>query len=179
MLASPMPMQNHGTMGAVGAIMSPPPGNLPPPMPTMAPGIPAFAQVAGTPDPDAGKNEADLTAEYIALRNQKGELAAKAKADLEPVERRMDEIEAKMLARLNAGGVESFKTTAGTAFKKLSTKFSINEPEQFLTWVEQWGQQQLLKRDVRQSEVAEFLAENGYVPPGIKVFSEFVVQFRK
>lgn len=159
----------------LGAAIMGAPLNLPNVMPQPTPVLPLNAAV----DADVGKNEADLTGEYIRLRNQKAEMEKAHKELLEPLVTRMDEIEGKMLARLNAGGVESFKTTAGTAFKKLSTKFSVEDPQAFMAWVESTGNSQLLKRDVRQEEVRDFFDENAYLPPGVKVFSEFVVQFRK
>jgi hypothetical protein len=167
--------------GMAQQLASPPPmsANIPA-LAVPAPSIPTFAaQPIDYTDTDIGKTEADLVEEYITLRNTKGEVNEQAKAQLDPINKRMDEIERKMLARLANGGVDSLRTSAGTAFKKLSTKFSVENPEQLMAWVESTSNQQLLKRDVRQDEVREFMDTNGYVPPGVKVFSEFVVQFRK
>jgi hypothetical protein len=132
------------------------------------------------PDPDAQKTEAQLTGEYIALRDeQKRREAAHKEAMEAQFSRRMDEIEGKMLQRLNNGNMTQVKTTEGTAFKKTNTRYSVGNPDELFAWIEANGQTDMLKRDIRQAAVADYLEEHKALPPGIATYSEVVVQFRK
>jgi hypothetical protein len=138
------------------------------------------SSVPTEPDHDALKTEADLTGEYIALRDEAKRQEMQHKENMEArYSRRMDEIERKMLARLDKGGVKSFKTDLGTAFKKISTRYSVGDADELFAWIEANGQQQMLKKDIRQDPIRDYLEEHQSLPPGVKVYSEVVVQFRK
>ena len=175
-------------------LASPPPFLAPStPGPMLAPTIPQTTQSVpqSVDDYDADKTEGDLTGEYIALRDAKKEAEAKHKEEVEArYDRRMDEIEKKMLARLTNAGAKSIKTTQGTAFKKRNTKYSVAD-DSFWAWVDANHQQDMLVKGIRQTAVADYVEameakakETGdttlvIVPPGVSVFSETVVQFRK
>jgi hypothetical protein len=131
-------------------------------------------------DPDAKFTEAELIEQYIKLRDEKKRREAKHKEEMEAqFDKRMDEIETKVKARLDAGNMTSFKTPEGTAFKKTNTRYSVGDGEAFFTWVEQHGRSDMLKKDVRQDPVREYVEQHNEAPPGIAVYSEVVVQFRR
>jgi hypothetical protein len=150
---------------------------VPPPQPVLAPSapVPPPAHLG----PDASKNEAELTAEYIELRNAKKSMAERQAEELAPYNDRMIAIEQTMLARLNASGVESVRTTEGTAFKKMTTRYNVEDAEKLFPWIEANGQTDMLARSVKQDAVREYFETTGHLPPGIGVFSQIGVQFRK
>ena len=76
-----------------------------------------------------------VIAQYIKLRDQKAELAAKHKDELAPLSTAMDAMEAWLLAKLNADGVESFKTAEGTAFKARTASVSMSDPVTFKSFI--------------------------------------------
>ena len=59
----------------------------------------------------------DVIQRYLDLRNQKAALEAAHKQALAPVEAGMEAIETWLLAQMNADGVDSYKTAAGTAYR--------------------------------------------------------------
>lgn len=137
------------------------------------------AGVISTADPDDAKTEADLTEEYIALRDRKKEVADRHVDELAPLNDRMGAIEQLVLARLNASGVESVRTTKGTAFKKTTTRYNVADGEKLFQWIEANGRLDMVTRGIRQEAVREFAEETNSLPPGLDVFSQVVVQFRK
>src|SRR6056297_4102805 len=53
---------------------------------------------------------------YIALRDQKAEIEARHKEELEPIRKDMDMIEGALMKVLQDGGQKSAKTDCGTAY---------------------------------------------------------------
>jgi hypothetical protein len=129
-------------------------------------------------DPDAIKTPAELTIEYIDLRNAKKRLLDEQAEALRPFNDRMATIEAKMLARLDAAGVESMRTANGTAFKKVSTSYTVNDPEALFSWIEANGRLDMVARSIKQDTMREFAEEHKTLPPGVDTFARVAVQFR-
>lgn len=142
-----------------------------PPAPVVSPGL---ATAAVTPP-----NENDLTFEYIALRDRKKVVADQHADELKPLNDRMAEIEADMLARLGNAGVESLRTPSGTAFKKTTTRYNVEDGEVLVEWLQQNNRLDMMARSIKQDAIREFAEETNTLPPGIGVFSQVVVQFRK
>lgn len=157
----------------------------PPPNPFTSPLSPAVGALqvpAAAPapvNPDDSKNDAQLTEEYIALRDEKKAICSRHADELAPLSDRMAAIEATMLARLDAQGVQSVKTTKGTAFKKTSTSFSVGDPDALFPWIEANGRTDMLSRSIRPDAMREYAEQHGTLPPGVEVFAKTVVQFRK
>lgn len=151
-----------------------------------APAVPSPFAAVGVPpaparpvDPDDAKNNADLTEEYIALRDEKREIQSRHQDELAPLQDRMGQIEMKMLARLDREGVQSVKTTKGTAFKKTSTTYSIGDAEALFPWIEAMGRTDMLTKAIRPDAMREYAEQHGTLPPGVEATSRVVVQFRK
>jgi hypothetical protein len=161
-----------------------PPAYTPPSPFAAAPPVLRAPIVAGdtqppTPYPEADKSDADLTGEYIALRDEKKVIASRHQDELAPINDRMARIEAVMLARLDRQEVQSVKTTKGTAFKKTSTSYSVGDPEVLFPWIEANGRTDMLTKAIRPDAMREYAEEHKALPPGVEVFSRTVVQFRK
>lgn len=142
-------------------------------------GAPCGAPPAPEPLPEVDKSDADLTGEYIALRDEKKVIASRHQDELAPINDRMARIEAVMLARLDRQEVQSVKTTKGTAFKKTSVSYSVGDPEVLFPWIEANGRTDMLAKSIRPDAMREYAEEHKSLPPGVEVFSRTVVQFRK
>jgi len=59
----------------------------------------------------------EVTAKYVELRDRKTEIAKRQAEELKPINEAMSNIEAYFLHQMNELGVDSFKTSAGTAYK--------------------------------------------------------------
>jgi len=168
---------------AMQAMASPPPALPTASAPILAPqlpGSPPVLAVPAAPDPDDKHTEAELIEQYIALRDEKKrrEAAHKEAIDKQFVQR-MDRIETVMKGRLDRGNLTQFKADTGTAFTKTVSRYSVDDAAVFMPWVEANGQTDMLKRDVKQDPVRDYFEHTGTLPPGIKVWSEVVVQFRR
>lgn len=74
---------------------------------------------AATPTKDV------VIAKYVALRDEMKVIAERHAAELAPLQEQMDRIEAWLLANLNQDGVDSYKTSAGTAYKTVAMSCSV------------------------------------------------------
>lgn len=59
----------------------------------------------------------EINAKYIELRDRKAEMAKRHAEEIRPLSEAMGTIETYLLDQMNQLGVDSFKTSAGTAYK--------------------------------------------------------------
>jgi hypothetical protein len=116
--------------------------------------------------------------QFIQLRNKKKEIADRHKEELAPVNEMLAKLEALLLQGLNQTGQDSAKTAAGTVYKTEQKSVSLEDPEEFMRHVigqEAW---ELLDRKANKTAIADFVAENGAPPPGVKYSTMFEVGVR-
>jgi hypothetical protein len=77
----------------------------------------------------------EIVAQYVKLRDKKAELAAQQKDAMKPLSDAMDIMEAELLKRMQADGVDSYKTQAGTAFKAHTASVSMQDAIAFKQFV--------------------------------------------
>lgn len=107
-----------------------------------------------------------------AERGKWKELEAKYKGVL-------DSIEVKLLQLANEQGVDSFKTQAGTAFKKVTDFVNIRNWEIFLPWAIDQDMTQMLGKKVAKTAVTEFMEANeNRLPPGLEYGHKIEMQVR-
>lgn len=121
----------------------------------------------------------ELVAKYVELRDAKEAIAAKAKADAEPITAAMDTIGSVLLDMMNKAGETTKKTKSGTAFIKVNEFIGVGEWEETLKFINDNGYQHWLKKDVAKSAVLEYMKETGLTPPGIKYSAAREVQIRR
>lgn len=114
----------------------------------------------------------ELVDEYVRLRDQKSAVAAKAKELIDKLETKMDTLEADILQKFDELGVESARTKAGTAFKKVSRSTSVAQWDDFLPWVQTTGNWHMLTRAANKTAVLEYADEHEDLPPGINLYSK-------
>lgn len=173
--AAPMP---NPLMGAPVAAPAPVAVAQPAPLNPLM-GAPVATQAAAPVDPLMALNEGQLAQRYIELRDRVKAETEAFNNGINVFKDEMSRIESLSLARLNAGGVDSFRTGHGTVFKKLTTRYSVDDPETFKAWVMAQGNVDMFPSSVKQESVRAYIEEHNAVPPGLKVFSEWGVQFRK
>lgn len=114
----------------------------------------------------------ELVDEYVRLRDQKSAVAAKAKELIDKLETKMDTLEADILQKFDELGVESARTKAGTAFKKVSRSTSVAQWDDFLPWVQTTGNWHMLTRAANKTAVLEYADEHEDLPPGINLYAK-------
>ena len=122
----------------------------------------------------------DLVGKYIKLREKKVQLKAAYEASLAPYDELQNKIEALLLAKFAAMGVDSVKTPGGTAYTAVRTSASLGDWDSFRAFCEQQEDPfQYLDRRVSKAAVEHFRDTNDDLPPGVNWSETRVVNFRK
>ena len=121
----------------------------------------------------------DLVAQYVELRDRKSAITAKAKDLVGKLDDKMGQLEQDILQALNASGIESARTKAGTAFKKTTRSTNIADWDSFLPWVQGTGNWHMLTRAANKTAVLEYLDHEEELPPGINLFSKIEVSINR
>lgn len=123
-------------------------------------------------------NIEELVSEYVALRDKKSEVTAKAKELVGKLEDKMSNLEAEILKAMG-DGVESVRTKAGTAYKSTKRSTSVAGWDDFLPWVQQTDNWHMLTKAANKTAVLEFLDEHEELPPGINLYSELTININR
>jgi len=113
---------------------------------------------------------------YVSLRDRVSEIDEECKERTAPLREKMSLIEAALLKMMDAEGVTSVKTKAGTAYVSELKSVKIedwNEALGFITERQAWG---LLQRAVNKTVLAEDY--DGEIP-GVKVETYRRTNFRR
>lgn len=76
-----------------------------------------------------------VTAVYLRLRELEAEIGERHSKELEPLAKKKGEIENWLLNEMNTQSVDSFKTPAGTPYKKIQTAVKLDDPEIFRNYI--------------------------------------------
>lgn len=121
----------------------------------------------------------EVIAAYIKLRDMKTEVTRRHKEELETINEKMGKLENWLQRELISQGVESFKTSAGTAFLKRVDSATVSDWEKTLAFIidqEDWS---LLEGRVNKKAVRDFIDGNGAPPPGVSYTETLVTQVRR
>ena len=115
------------------------------------------------------QKEDKLVEKYIKLRTLKERAKAEYDEKVGKVEAVMEQIEADLMSFLNATGLESANTKAGTFFKRTTTSAKVADRDIFMHFVMENNATNFLESRVSKVAVEEYIAEHKEVPPGIDV----------
>ena len=107
---------------------------------------------------------------YIKVRDEVAQIKANHKAQLEPYTQALDKLDA---------GVESMKTSVGTAYRSERTSVTVADKSAFMDYIESNKAFDLLDVRANKTAVEGFMAENQDVPPGVNIRREVAVNFRR
>lgn len=116
---------------------------------------------------------------YIQLRDKKAEIKARHEQELAPVQAMLDKIEVHILQQMQEQGVESYRTSVGTAYMSTRTSATVADWDSLLSFVQTNGLWQMLERRVAKTAVDEYAAVHKDLPPGVNYRSEVVVNVRR
>ena len=127
------------------------------------------------------KNATKLVTAYVAMRD---DLAAKKKVFDEFAKGRKADMQkiADALQKLMdaAGGIESLRTDAGTAFRATKDFVSVEDWNQTLQWVRDTDTLELFNKAVNKTVVKEYMSEHdGATPPGLAYGTSIEIQVRR
>ena len=116
---------------------------------------------------------------YTKLRAKRDTIKARHKQELEKVNEVMERIETIIQSSLVAGGVNSVRTDAGTAFQTTRNSITVADPAAFRQWAIATGNQGLYENRVSKEAVEEYMKQGHPLPPGLKMSSDTTVNIRK
>lgn len=116
---------------------------------------------------------------YVALRDflsaetkKYNELEAGIKGELEKISMWLRD-------QGDALGVDSFKTSHGTAFRSVKTSYRVGAWDDFIEWVKNTGNFQCLEKRAAKLAVKEIHDVTGLIPPGLEYSAEVEFSVRR
>ena len=121
-----------------------------------------------------------VVAKYVELRDARELLKKKYEAkDAELVEK-LDKLEQVLTGICEKLGVESLKTSAGTAMRSVSTRYWTSDWEAFHKLVVEHNVPQLLERRIAQKSLKEFIEQHpDLTPAGLNSDSKYKITVRR
>lgn len=120
-----------------------------------------------------------LVQNYLVVREAKAKKEAAHKAEISKFTDLLDKLEGRILGELQAQGVESARTKAGTAYQTTRTSATVQDWDAFFEAVKKDGAWDLLERRCSKIAVEQYKSEHGELPPGVKWTAERVVNVRR
>lgn len=119
------------------------------------------------------------TEQYVKLRDLIKEKDEAHKAAMAPYRETLEKLNNFLLDELNKVGVDSVKSKAGTVYRTFKRSASLEDSEQFMQYVINTAQFDLLDRKANLKAVDDYMATNGVLPPGVKLSSHSVVGVKR
>lgn len=116
---------------------------------------------------------------YIKLREMRSDLKREYDSKDFELKDKMDKIEVHLLGKLQEQGVDSFKTSTGTAYTTERFKTSCDDWTTFWGWCAKTGRLDMLEKRISSGSVKEYKEETGALPPAVNVFIERAVNVRR
>lgn len=116
---------------------------------------------------------------YIQLRDKKAEMKKAydlAKADIDS---QLETLENFIMEKTNELGVDSFKTSEGTAYRYETVSATVADWDKTLAFVQENNAWNMLEHRVSKKAVEEYKAEHGAIPPGINFTSMYTIGVRR
>jgi nanoRNase/pAp phosphatase (c-di-AMP/oligoRNAs hydrolase) len=104
---------------------------------------------------------------YVALRDKKAALKTKHEAEMAPYTEAMDRLELAILKNLQAQGVESVRTKAGTAYTSRSVSVTVADKAAFRDFVTNNEAWDMVDMRAAKKAIEEYRDANDDIPPGI------------
>lgn len=121
----------------------------------------------------------ELVEKYIELRDKKAEIRHAYEEKANKIDAVLEQIEGTLLKAFDAAGLDSAKTSAGTAYTSTRTTASVADKDSFMDFVKANSEWHLLETRCSKTAVEQFKEVNGEVPPGVNWREERVVNIRR
>src|SRR5688572_25937677 len=103
----------------------------------------------------------ELVEKYIKLRDRKTAIKAEYDGKVAEIDGLLDRLEVVLLKTFNETGMESVRTSAGTAYRSLRTSATVADWDAFFAYVKAHEAFDLLERRCSKVTVEQFKAANG------------------
>lgn len=130
--------------------------------------------------PPATLDLTSVTTAYVKIRDARAAMKKEFEAKDAELKGSMEKLEGVMLGHLNAHGMESVRTEAGTFYRQEDIKPSCADWSSFYQWIAANNAFEALEKRVGKGFIKDFMdAHDGALPPGINVHREYVVRVRR
>lgn len=120
-----------------------------------------------------------VVAKYIGYRNEKESLESDTKAKVKIIKENMAKLEAWLKEKADKDGVDSFKTSSGTAFLTTTDFARVEDWDATLGFIKDNDAYDLLEKRVSKTAVRGYIEANKAVPSGINYGTRIDVNVRK
>ena len=121
-----------------------------------------------------------LTGVYIKIRDARTALAAKFKAEDGELQEQLEQIKRALLDYCETNGLESARTTAGTFYRTVKTRYWTSDWESVYKFVIDQNIPELFEKRLNQTVLKELIEEDpDFALPGLNSDSEYVITVRK
>tara|TARA_R100001510_G_C7627614_1_gene187152 strand:- start:502 stop:906 length:405 start_codon:yes stop_codon:yes gene_type:complete len=120
-----------------------------------------------------------VVAKYIGYRNEKESLESDTKAKVKIIKENMAKLEAWLKEKADKDGVDSFKTSSGTAFLTTTDFARVEDWDATLGFIKDNDAYDLLEKRVSKTAVRGYIEANKSVPSGINYGTRIDVNVRK
>lgn len=124
-------------------------------------------------------NNEQLVKLYIQLRDRRATRKREYERADEGDKGKQEKIEGILLKRFNEDGLESVRTTSGTAYKETKTSCSCADRQRFFEFVKDNELFDLLEARPAKTVVDQYVEAHGELPPGINYSQTVVVKVRR
>lgn len=91
----------------------------------------------------------------------------------------LDRIEMWVKTQADALGVDSLKTSRGTAFRSVKTSYRVGNWDDYITWIKETDNFHCLEKRAAKNAVKEIHDDTGEIPPGLNYHAEVTFDFRR
>lgn len=128
----------------------------------------------------ANLDDVTLLKIFIALRDRRSKRKTSYQAEDEDDRTMQDKIEIEFLRRFGRRGIDNVSAHGvGTAYKSSRFSATVADWDSFLGHVQYNNAWELLERRVNKTAVAQFMAVNNDLPPGVNWSETQVINFRR
>lgn len=116
---------------------------------------------------------------HLKIRNRRAELKREFEAQDKGLKEQQEKLEAVLLHHLSTTESESIRTDAGTFYRQKETIPSAADWGAFYDWIKEHDAFDALERRIKRTFITDYMDENdGQLPPGVNVFSRYVIRVR-
>lgn len=120
-----------------------------------------------------------LVEQYVRLRDTLKKADEDHKEKTKAAREYKEQLEGKLLAKLNDAGGESVKTREGTVYRTTRRSASVADGDTFRKFVIDQGLFDLVDWRANAPAIADFIEEEGTPPPGVNFTTAFTVGVRR
>lgn len=124
-------------------------------------------------------NNEQLVKVYIQLRDRRSARKRAYEMEDEGDKAKQEKIEGILLHRFQEDGIESCKTSSGTAYKSVRTSASVADQDLFFSFIVKNDLFEMLEKRCNKTLVEQYKEEHGEIPPGINYSETVVVNVRR